>query len=68
MNDFNWKILNLTSRLNDLNPTEILKRGYSITRTIPENDTVLDANQVNIGDHVQIVLSEGNLICRVERK
>lgn len=68
MNDFNWKIRSLTSRLNDLNPTEILKRGYSITRTIPEKDTVLDANQVNIGDHVQIVLSEGNLICRVERK
>ncbi len=65
---YNWKIQNLTSRLNDLNPIEILKRGYSITQTIPEKEMVLDANQVNIGDHVKIVLSKGNLICRVERK
>lgn len=65
---FIWQLRSLTSRLNNLNPLEILKRGYSVTQTFPEKNPVLVANQVSTGDLLRIVLSKGSLICRVERK
>jgi len=58
----------LASRLNDLSPVAILDRGYSITRTIPDAVVVRDPKIVNLGQKLEVMLSNGSLICRVEGK
>ena len=50
---------NLSSRLELLNPTAILSRGYSITRTIPEKQVVRSAKTVSAGQELEILLGVG---------
>jgi len=49
-----------------LNPTAILSRGYSITRTVQEHTVVRDAKEVSSGQELEILLGKGSL--RVEKK
>lgn len=53
-------------RITDLNPLSILKRGYSITRKLPEKRVLRDTSRVEKGDQVQILLAKGELRCRIE--
>ncbi|HGY10878.1 MAG TPA: exodeoxyribonuclease VII large subunit, partial [Desulfobacterales bacterium] len=57
-----------TGRLNVLNPTAILKRGYSITRTIPEAAVVKTAHSVSIGQNLEVMLAKGKLVVNVHKK
>jgi len=56
-----------TGRLYALNPTAILKRGYSITRTIPEADVVKTAHSVSIGQNLEVMLAKGSLVVNVHK-
>ncbi len=58
----------LTSKLGALNPSAILDRGYSITRTIPDGSVVRDARRVNLEQNLEVLLAKGSLRCRVKRK
>ncbi len=55
-------------RLYALNPTSILKRGYSITRTIPEAVVVKTAHSVSIGQNHEVMLAKGTLVVHVHQK
>ena len=44
-----------------LNPTAILSRGYSITRTIPDQHVIRDAKEVSPGQELEILLGKGSL-------
>ncbi|MBN1848467.1 MAG: exodeoxyribonuclease VII large subunit [Deltaproteobacteria bacterium] len=62
--------MNLTlkrERISDLNPLSILKRGYSITRTLPDKTILKHAASIDKGAFVNILLAEGELDCRVEK-
>ena len=63
-----WRLHDLTSRLNALNPKSVLERGYSITRVLPQRTVVRDAHQVGLNDSVEITLASGILQCRIEGK
>ncbi|MGD0230193.1 MAG: exodeoxyribonuclease VII large subunit [Syntrophorhabdales bacterium] len=54
-------------RLADLNPENILRRGYSITVRADTLDIVTDAGQVAPGDRVSVSLSRGSLDAVVEK-
>ncbi len=54
-------------RLADLNPHAILKRGYSITWRLPQQEVLRRAVEVDRGDRVRVTLAEGELDCQVER-
>lgn len=56
----------LSSRLEDLNPLSILKRGYSITRSLPGKRLIRDAEGVSPGQGVHVQIARGALVCRVE--
>ncbi|MCG8683433.1 MAG: exodeoxyribonuclease VII large subunit [Desulfobacterales bacterium] len=60
------RVCELTARLESLNPASVLDRGYSITRKLPEQSVVMDADQVCRDDRVEIILSKGRLVTRVE--
>lgn len=57
----------LEERLADLNPTSVLKRGYSITRKLPEKVILRDVSGLNRGDHVNVTLAQGELDCQIEK-
>ena len=56
------------AKLNTLNPLAILERGYSVTRTLPDYALVKDVQQVSVGQHVEVTVSRGAMVCRIERK
>jgi exodeoxyribonuclease VII large subunit len=56
-----------TERLNTLNPLNILKRGYSITRILPAQEIVTSARQLCAGDSLDITLSDGEAYCIVDK-
>ena len=55
----------LAQRLNALSPLATLERGYSISRRV-DGAVLTSAEQVSIGDRVEIQLADGHLACRVE--
>jgi len=55
-------------RLDSLSPFSILKRGYSITRKLPEMNIIKDSKQVKTGDEVNILLARGNIDCMVKKR
>ncbi|HID28678.1 MAG TPA: exodeoxyribonuclease VII large subunit [Desulfobacterales bacterium] len=56
------------AKLSAMNPLAILERGYSVTRTLPDNVLVKDVQQVNLGQQVEVTVARGGMVCRVERK
>jgi exodeoxyribonuclease VII large subunit len=58
----------ISARLYALNPTDILARGYSITRTIPEGCVITDLDDVSMGQELEIILTGGSLQVVVKGK
>ncbi len=56
----------LESMLRASNPLAILKRGYSVTRRLPDRRVISDAAQVAVTERVEVVLSSGNLVCEIQ--
>ena len=44
--------------LDNLSPLKILSRGYSVVKN-EKSDIVTDSSNVNVGDNVEIILSNG---------
>ena len=61
INDIKLDCLQKTDKLHALSPKAILKRGYSITRTVPDSRIVRDANEVQTGQRLEILLGHGSL-------
>lgn len=57
----------LETELRALNPQAILKRGYSITRTLPHKKIVTDAAGLTEGQALEIQLSKGRIEATVKR-
>ena len=55
----------LISNLNTLGPLEILRRGYSISRKLPEQTILKSAQSLRKDDLIEILLSEGKITARV---
>lgn len=53
-----------TEKLIALNPLEILKRGYSVTKK--EQSIVKSCAQIKIGDQIETILKDGKIISKVE--
>lgn len=59
--------LELDAKLLALNPEAILKRGYSISRFASDKSVITDSSHVKKDDQIQVILSKGQLITRVEK-
>ncbi|HPP07321.1 MAG TPA: exodeoxyribonuclease VII large subunit, partial [Syntrophorhabdaceae bacterium] len=60
------KVSSFAQRLSDLNPTNILKRGFSITIKKSTKEVVWDAKQVDRGEEISVYLHRGQLECSVD--
>lgn len=56
------------ARLDSLSPLAILARGYSVCRLLPDLSIITRAASVAEGGHVEVLLAQGGLICRVEER
>ncbi len=55
----------LVQRLDALSPLATLKRGYSISRKT-DGEVLTAAEQVSVGDRIEVQLAQGHLACRIE--
>lgn len=62
------KLREFNAKLDSLNPTAILARGFSIARTLPERKIVRDADAVAVGQALEIVLAKGSLTSDVKER
>lgn len=60
------RVASFEQRLNDLNPQNILKRGFSITIKKSSKEVVIDSQQVERGEGVSVILHRGQLECSVD--
>ena len=61
------KFFYLSDKLNSLNPESILKRGYSIARFVSDKKVIVNSNRVKQNDRIEVILSKGRLITKVEK-
>ncbi len=59
--------LKLNLKLQALNPEAVLERGYSISRFISDKRVITDSTDVKKNDKIEVLLSKGRLITRVEK-
>lgn len=59
--------LELDAKLQELNPEAVLKRGYSISRFASDKRVLTDSNDAKKNDIVEVILSKGRLITKVEK-
>ena len=57
-----------TLRMEALNPLAILRRGYSVTRTLPALAVVTRPDQVDVGTEIETLVADGRLLCTVKGK
>ena len=62
------KLETAAAQLESLSPLNVLARGYSLTRTVPEREVIRSITQVKVGDAVEIVLADGSLRADVKGK
>ncbi|MDD5292517.1 MAG: exodeoxyribonuclease VII large subunit [Candidatus Omnitrophica bacterium] len=55
------------SQLQQLNPLGILRRGYSVTLKMPQEEILLDAGSLRPGERVQTKLHKGSFFSVVEK-
>jgi exodeoxyribonuclease VII large subunit len=54
------------ARLQTLNPSGILRRGYSISLRLPAEDILKDTQNLQVGDKIKTRLAKGSFSSRVE--
>ena len=58
----------LHGKLDSVSPYAVLLRGYSITRRADDLAVITDADQVSLGDHLEVVVSKGRFFADVVKK
>ena len=57
----------LEGKIKELGPFSVLKRGYSITRKLPDKTALRSATGIMAGDSINVILAEGEIDCLVEK-
>jgi exodeoxyribonuclease VII large subunit len=56
----------LKEKVNALSPSSVLKRGYSITRRLPQLTVIKDAGILRERDRIEVKMFRGKVEARVE--
>jgi len=68
MKVYGEKIKKDSQRLEALNPWAVIKRGYSVCRKLPEHSIIKQLKNVEIGNHLEIIISDGKILGKVDKK
>lgn len=64
--EHNYKFMKLAEKLAVLNPLAVLKRGYSITRLYPQKHLIKTVADLQAGQKIEVVFTDGSVLCNVE--
>ena len=59
-------VASLSGRIETLSPLNVLRRGYSLTRTESSLQLVRDSSQIQPGDRLLTKVASGEIVSRVE--
>jgi len=65
---FKERIKKDSQRLDSLNPWAVIERGYSICRKLPHLEIVKRLKQVEIGNEIEVIISDGRISGKVDKK
>jgi len=57
-----------SQRLDSLSPWAVIERGYSICRKLPHLEIVKRLEQVEIGNEIEVIISDGKISGKVDKK
>ncbi|MDY6966380.1 MAG: exodeoxyribonuclease VII large subunit [Halobacteriota archaeon] len=57
----------LVGKLDTLSPLSILSRGYSVSLKLPEEKVVKTISEMNRGDMMRVLVTDGEIICEVDK-
>ncbi len=57
-----------SQRIDSLSPWAIIERGYSICRKLPQLEIVKRLEQVEIGNEIEVIISDGKISSKVDKK
>ena len=63
---FKERLVASDTKLHAMNPKSVLERGYSITRTLPDESVVTDAKEIERGQMLEILLAKGKVTVKAE--
>ena len=61
------KLKECAAKLESLNPLAVLGRGYAVAFRLPDRIVLRRASDVSPGDRVEVLLSQGSLVCSVDK-
>lgn len=64
--EFRERLVASDTKLYAMNPKSVLERGYSITRTLPNQSVVMDAKDIERGQMLEILLAKGKITVKAE--
>ena len=67
LKDYGTALSLLEGKVEGLSPISILKRGYSITRKLPEKKILKSVSSLAKGNRVNVLLAEGEMDCVIEK-
>ncbi len=67
INQFKIECQRMNVKLQAFNPKAVLDRGYSISRSLSTNKVITNPKEVSVDDTIEITLSKGQLITKVEK-
>ncbi len=65
---FKERIKKDSQRLDSLSPWAVIERGYSICRKLPYLEIVKRLEQVEIGNEIEVIISDGKISGKVDKK
>lgn len=57
-----------SQRIDSLSPWAIIERGYSICRKLPQLEIVKRLEQVEIGNEIEVIITDGKISSKVDKK
>jgi len=65
---FKERVKKDSQRLDSLSPWAVIERGYSICRKLPHLEIVKRLEQVEIGNEIEVIISDGRISGKVDKK
>jgi len=66
--EYRKRCSDLISRLKNLNPCDVLSRGYSVTNRMRDGKILTDSKDVDPGEYVKTTLHTGGIVCEVNER
>ncbi|RLG34355.1 hypothetical protein DRN98_02655 [Methanosarcinales archaeon] len=54
-------------KIDALSPLSVLKRGYTITYSLPDHRVLKRSSETSVGDEIEVQFADGRIVCGVKQ-